>query len=257
MSKDEVKRPRHSVEIERIDEQARVSDLPAAAAAHEAPKLLFCCPSLPRRLLLQGAEGSKVTLRVDDLLHGGGTESADQLVLQICVAHVEAQPFHVDASEVGAEARPLEPAPEVALLSGVTETREADVKPQWAEPIQELPYGLRTPNGHNRNALGVKLPTAALGECFERALVADPFYEHNRARRTESLVLDHIRIFSAVSCTEVFLEPVVSVGLVVEGVDIDVPKAGGLGELIDAGGDASAGIEPCVEARVELAAPHG
>jgi hypothetical protein len=182
MSKYKVERPGHLVEIERIDEQTRVSDLPSAATAHEAPKLLFSCPSFPRSLLLERAEGSKVTLGVDDLFYGGGTESADQLVFEVCDAHVEAQPFHIEASEVGAEARPLEPAPEVAFLSGVTETREADVKPLRAEQIQEPPYGLRTPNGHNRNALGVKIPTAALSERFERAPVADPLNEHDRAR---------------------------------------------------------------------------
>jgi hypothetical protein len=48
----EVERPGHVAEIERIDEQARVSDLPAAAAAHEPPKLLLRRPSLPRRLFL-------------------------------------------------------------------------------------------------------------------------------------------------------------------------------------------------------------
>ena len=74
-----------------------------------------------RRLLLQRRNDPKLTLSVDDLFHGGGTEGADQLVLQVCDAHVEAQRFHVGASEVGAEAGPLETAPEVALLSGVTE----------------------------------------------------------------------------------------------------------------------------------------
>ena len=56
MSKYAVQRPRHLGEIKRIDEQARVSDLPAAAATHEAPKLLLIGPSLPRGLLLEGAE---------------------------------------------------------------------------------------------------------------------------------------------------------------------------------------------------------
>src|SRR6266540_7443151 len=103
MSKYQVKRPRHLGEIERIDEQTRVSDLPAAAATHKAPKLRLNGPSLPCRLLLKGAEGSKVSLSVNDLFHGGGTESADQLVLQVCNAHVETESFHIGASEVGAE----------------------------------------------------------------------------------------------------------------------------------------------------------
>jgi hypothetical protein len=120
VSEQQVERPRHLAEIERIDEQARVADLPPAAAAHEAPKLLLGGLSSPPRLLLEGAEGSQVSLCFDDLFHGGGTVSANQLVLQVCDAHVEAQPFHLDACELGAEAGPLETAPEVALLGSVT-----------------------------------------------------------------------------------------------------------------------------------------
>jgi hypothetical protein len=182
MSKYKVKRPRHVGQIQRIDEQTRVSDLPAAAAAHEAPKLLLSRSSLPRRLLLEGAEGSKVTLSLDDPFHGGGTESADQLVLQVCDAHVETQPFHIDATEVGAEARPLKTAPEVALLCSVTETRQPDVKPLGAEQIQEATYRLRTPNWHNRNALSVKIPITALSERLQCNLIADPLNEHDRTR---------------------------------------------------------------------------
>jgi hypothetical protein len=177
-----VKRPRHLREVERLDEQSRVSDLAAAAAAHEAPKLLLPAPSLPRRLLLQRAERSKLALGVDDLFDGGGTESADQLVLQVFDAHVETQPFHIDASEVGAEPGPLETTPEVGLLGGVTETRQPHVKPLRAKQIQEPSYRLRTSDWHDRDPLGVKVPTTALGQRFERPLVADPFDEHDRTR---------------------------------------------------------------------------
>ncbi|MDQ1455999.1 MAG: hypothetical protein QOH28_1619 [Actinomycetota bacterium] len=89
MSKHTIKGPRHSREIQRVDEQAGVMDLPAAAGAHETPKLLLIRPSLVRSLLLEGAERSKLTLSGDDLFHGGGTEGADQLVLQVRDAHVE------------------------------------------------------------------------------------------------------------------------------------------------------------------------
>jgi hypothetical protein len=202
MSKYQVKRPRHSGEIERIDEQTRVSDLSPAAAAHEAPKLLLSGPSLPRSLLLERTEGPELTLSLDDLLHGGGTESADQLVLQVCHAHVETQPLQIGASEVGAEARPLETAPELALFSGVTETRQPDVKARRAEQIQEPSYGLRTTNRHNGDALGLEILAAALGERFERALVADPFDEYDRTRvdadgRRVVFGIVHTRIFTA------------------------------------------------------------
>ena len=182
MSKYQVKWPGHLGEIKRLDEQTRVSDLAAAAASHKAPKLLLSGPSVPRRLLLEGAEGSKVSLSVNDLLHGSGTKSSDQLVLQVCDAHVETESFHLGASQVGAEAGPLEPAAELAFLRGVTETRQPYVKPLRAEQTQEPCYGLRTPHWHNGNALSVKIPTTALSERFERALVADPFDQNDRTR---------------------------------------------------------------------------
>jgi hypothetical protein len=115
--------------MQRVDKQTRVSDLPASATSHEAPKLLPSGPSLPRWLLLEGAERSKLTLGVEDLFHGGGTERPDQLILQVCDAHVETERFHLGATEVGAEAGLLETVPEVTFLSGVTEARQSDIKP--------------------------------------------------------------------------------------------------------------------------------
>jgi hypothetical protein len=91
VSKNEVERPRHLGEVKRIDEQTRVSDLAAAAAAHEAPKLVLHRPSSPLRLFLESAERSKVSLGVDDLFDGSDTESAYQLVLEIRDAHVETE----------------------------------------------------------------------------------------------------------------------------------------------------------------------
>ena len=180
MSKYTVQWPRHLGRSQRVDEQGRGLDLPAAVGAEEAPELLLIGPSSPCRLLLKGAERFKVTLSVDDLFHGGGTEGADQLVLQVCGAHVETECFHIGASEVGAEAGPLETALEDALLCGVTEARQSDVKPLRAEQIQEASYSLRTPDRHDGSALSVEIPTMARSERFERELVADPFDKHDR-----------------------------------------------------------------------------
>jgi len=53
---------------------------------------------------------AQLTLRVNDPLDGHDPEGADQLVLQVCVAHVEAEPLHVGPGEVGPEAGSLETA---------------------------------------------------------------------------------------------------------------------------------------------------
>jgi len=146
------------------------------------PELVLGRPSLPRRLLLEGAEGSEVALGVDDLFHRVGTESADQLVLQVCDAHVETECLHGGAGEVGAELRPLQSALEVALLACVTEPGEPDVQTLRAEPIEEAADRLRTPDRQDGDVLGVEIPAAALCERFERVLVADPFDQHDRTR---------------------------------------------------------------------------
>jgi hypothetical protein len=182
MSKYEVKRPGHLGEIECIEEQPRVPDLPAAAAAHEAPKLLLGGPSLPRGLLLEGAERSEVSLRFGDLLHGARAQRADQLVLQVRDAHVETEPFHAGASQVGAEAGPLETALELAFLCGIAETRQPDVQPLRTEQIQEASDGLRTPHRHDGDALSLEIATTALRERFDRDLVATPLDEHDRTQ---------------------------------------------------------------------------
>ena len=125
---------------------------------------------------------SRGPLRLDDLLHGCGTEGADQLVLEVCLAHVEAQPFHVAAREVGAEPGTLEPAAEVAFLSRVAETGELHVEPLRAESMQEPPDRLRASDRHDGDALGVEVPAAPHGERFDRALVAEPLDEHDGVR---------------------------------------------------------------------------
>jgi hypothetical protein len=186
VSKYSIERSRHVVQVERLDEQTRVPDLPPSAAAHEAAKLRFDGASLPRRLLLKGAEGCKVSLCVNDLFHGGGTKGADQLVLQVCDTDVETESFQIGAREVRTEAGPLETTLELTLLCEVTQTGEPGAEPLTAEQIQEPSYGLRTSDGHNSNTLGGEISTASLCERFERALVADSLNQHDRTRVARS-----------------------------------------------------------------------
>jgi hypothetical protein len=171
-------------------------DLPAAAGAHETPKLLLIRPSSVRGLLLESAERSKLTLSGDDIFHGGSTEGADQLVLQVRDAHVETQRFHLGATEVRAEAGALETAPEVTFFCGVTQARQPDIQTRRTEQIQKASDVHRAAHWHDGNALSVKISTTALGERFQRELVADPFNKHNRTHvnaggQLESLLVVH------------------------------------------------------------------
>jgi hypothetical protein len=182
MSKHTIERPRHAREIQRVNEQPRVSDLAAAVGADEASKLRLAAPSLPGRLLLERAERSKLALGLDDPFHTGGTKAADQLVLQVGDAHVEAECFHLGATEVGAEAGPLQTTPEVALLTGVTQARQPEGQAPRTEQLQEVSDVPRAAHWDDGNALSGKIPTTALSERLERRLVAAPLNKQHRPR---------------------------------------------------------------------------
>src|SRR6266508_5085452 len=158
----------------------RVPNLPAGAAANEAPQLRIGALPSPRRLLLEGAERSEVALGVENAFDGGGAKCTDQLVLQVYDTDVETQPLHVEARELGAEAGPLETVPEQTLLARVTETGQSHVRPLGAESSQEAPQRLRTADWHDRDALPVEVPTTTRSEGFERDLIADSFDQNYR-----------------------------------------------------------------------------
>jgi MFS transporter, DHA2 family, multidrug resistance protein len=179
-----LQRPGHPREIDGLDEKARVPDLSPAAAAHEAPKLLCRGPFSPRGLFLERAERPKIALCLDDPDDLLGAECANQLVLEIGDAHVEAERLHVRAREAGAEPGSLETATELRFLADVTEAREREAESSRAEPLEEAPDRLRASDRHHGDALGLEVPAAARGERLDRDLVADPLDEHDGAHGT-------------------------------------------------------------------------
>ena len=180
VSKEAVERPRHSSQIQRVDEQSRGLDLPAAVGSEKATKLLLGGPCPPCGLPLEGAERLQVALSGEDIFHRGGAEGADQLVLEVCGAHEEPERFQIGASQVRAKAGPLERLLEVTFLCGVTEARQPEVEPPRSEPIQEASDGVRTSDRDNGNALGAKIPATTFGERLDREPVTGPFDQDDR-----------------------------------------------------------------------------
>jgi hypothetical protein len=178
---DLIQRPWGVGEIQCLDEQARVANLAAGSAAHEAAQLLFPRPAPPGALLLQGAKRSQLTLGGNDLLNHVRAERADQLVLEVLDAHEEAEGLHGGAGETGSETCALEPAPEIVLLARVANSGQLHVEPPRAEPSQERADRLRTAHRQDGDALGFEVAAVPLGECHDCVLVADPFDEDDGA----------------------------------------------------------------------------
>jgi hypothetical protein len=174
-----VERARYAAEIKRLDKRRREPDLPVV---QEAAELFLGAPSAMRELLLIGAKRSQYPVRGEDCLHARGAKTTDQLVLQIRLADVEAEPFHVGAAEIGTEAGPLESTPQLALLARVAEAGDPHARPSRGVQAQEPVERLRAPHRQHRNALGHEIPPAPSREGVERNLVTDTFDEHDCTR---------------------------------------------------------------------------
>jgi hypothetical protein len=181
MGKDSVERPRHAIEIERIDEVAGVPDFAAPAAAHEPPKLLLGGAVAPLRHLLERSKPVEVVIGVEDLFDARRAKRTNQLVLEIRDADVEPDVLHIHARKVGAEAGALESRAENRLLSGIAEAREPQAIPPRAELLEEAADAVRASEADNLDALCVKLDSPPLGQRFDRDLVACSFDDHDRA----------------------------------------------------------------------------
>src|SRR5262249_4112745 len=105
------KRGRNLLDLERRDQQGRIALVPPWRGAEPAMELALDRPPAPRKLvLLKAAERLELALVRDYLLHAGGPERPDQLVLQVLDTHVGRVAEH-----------PLEPA----LLGSVAQAGDA------------------------------------------------------------------------------------------------------------------------------------
>ena len=179
MSQHFVERARDSPEIERLDEETRIADLPPAAAAHEAAELVLDRSALPRSLFLERAKGGEVAFSFRDLLHRIRPDGADQLVFEIGEAHEETQLLHLARRKPRAECR-LEAAPKVPFLAGVAKSREPDAESVRAVPVQEPSDRLRTADRDDPDAFRCKISPTAPRERFDGDLIADSLDEDDR-----------------------------------------------------------------------------
>ena len=91
-----VERTRNAVEVECLDEERRVPDLPVP---HEPPELLLAREVALRGLLLKGAEGRELALVRDHRLDALRADCAHELVLEVGDAHEEAEPLQLGSRE--------------------------------------------------------------------------------------------------------------------------------------------------------------
>ncbi len=124
------------------------------------------------RLPLQDPPGHQLALLLDHRFHGGGTERADQLVLEVGLAGEEPQLLEASPVRDGAASTPLETSAEVALLGGVVQPGEAWLPPGRVQVLEEATHVGRPGEVHDLDHLLVEVPPQAGGEGQQRDPVA-------------------------------------------------------------------------------------
>jgi hypothetical protein len=169
-------RPRDRVEIERVDDQHPVFQL----AVPEEPAELCLKRLLPMgRLFLVSAERAQLPLRFEQFLHRRGTQCARQLVLQVGVARIEAEPLEIGAREARAEAGSSESPPEVALFGGVVEACETETQPRGPVALEEAAEVPVAAYRRDRHALRIEVVALSPCEGLDGCAVALSFHEHD------------------------------------------------------------------------------
>jgi len=125
--------------------------------------LIISFPTSPRRLILKCSQQFEFTLIVDNSLHGGSTQRPNQLVFEVRHADEKTETFHPVASKADAQTRPLQGAPEVILLSGITETGKSQSSASRAIDSQRSSNVGGAPYWHDRDVFGFEISTTPLG----------------------------------------------------------------------------------------------
>lgn len=181
-------RPWHVAAGQRIDQYKCVPDLAIAAGAHE-PTEQGPVGFLPlRRLSLKLAIGHDVALRGKDLFYRVDTESGDQFVLEIRVAHEEPLILQLRSARYPAQPCLLETGQEEAHLGAVTQTGKTYVQSLWPVPLEKVSDVGRTVHGKDSDTLGQQVATPPPGQRRHRELVADPLDQDHCPDRFHRLI---------------------------------------------------------------------
>jgi hypothetical protein len=147
--------------------------------SYEAVKVLLEGPAAVEGLVLQLPKRCELALALDDQLDARGAEASNQLVLEVGVAHVEAETLQLRAVEIRSEAGVLETSADVILLREVVQTCESDVTSVWSEQGQETPDVRCAAHRDDGDRLIAKIPLASRGDDLESDLIAQSFDEYD------------------------------------------------------------------------------
>lgn len=171
-----VERTRHPAEVEGFHERPCERDLPVGEKTAE---LLVERSGSVRRLLLIRPKGTELAVSGENLLDRIGAERANDLVLEIRVAIVEAHPFHLLAAEIETDARASQRPPQEVDFAGVAETCQPDVCAVGAVPLHEPAHRLRPADREDANPFGGEIPTTSERERLQGDSVARSLDQHN------------------------------------------------------------------------------
>ncbi len=172
-------RTRDVVGLECRGEQLPVADLATTTRADEPPQLLVGAAFTLRRLALHDPQRRQLTLALDDALDGVDTEGADELVLEVTVAHEESECLQLLARQVVAEAGTLQSATESRLLPCVAEATHVQVPSAWSVMLDVSGDVGRATDRHDRHPGAGEVEVSSRRQRLQRGEVAEALDEHD------------------------------------------------------------------------------
>jgi uncharacterized damage-inducible protein DinB len=172
-------RTRDAVWVECRGEQLPVADLATATRADEPPQLLVGAAFALRRLALHDAQRRQLTFALDDALDGFDTEGADELVLEVAVAHEESECLKSLAGQVLAEAGALQSATESRLLPCVAQATDLQVASAWSVMLDVSGDVRRATDRHDRHPVASEVEVSSRRQRVQRGQVTQALDEHD------------------------------------------------------------------------------
>jgi hypothetical protein len=184
----QVEGPWKGGQVEGIDQEPRVLDLPAAGRAEEAAQPSVVRVGPVRRLAPEDVERREVPATLDDVQHPVRPECADELFLEVVDTCEEAERLQRHAVGRVPETGTTQPAPDEALLGGVVEPDQPGAEPARPEPLRVVAEVGRTPGRGDRDPLADQVDVEPRGEGEYGDLVADALDEHDGALHAATIM---------------------------------------------------------------------
>ncbi|SNX61257.1 hypothetical protein SAMN06272735_3215 [Streptomyces sp. TLI_55] len=165
-----VERSRHPILIERLDENAPITDLAPLLRTEKPPELLLRSPPLLRRLLQKDLQRPRLPLLPHELPHPRHPQRPDELILKIRRANKD---------PLLPRTAPLKSTHVIRSLPLITQPHKPKPQPGGPEQPRIAPHIHGPTHGQHAHPLPLQIPPPPLREGIDGGNITKPLKQHD------------------------------------------------------------------------------